>query len=279
MWTDRLHVTWMPEGGKAHRGEIKPHRHDDLIQILYVRSGEGEVSIENSRQVFHGPCLIFLPCRTVHAFRGVETIFGMQIMAAQRPLEAMARIVEPDLLGLIQQPALMTLPWAADEQDPLWNLLQLLNQEVSNPCAGHMAAGLSLLLTFLIQAARLRTPGRVVPDAGRHGALLAAFRELVDQRYRNHWPLELYAETLGVTLSKLGRVCREELGEPPMSVINSRIMREAQRQLAYADAGVKQIAHDLGFSDVSYFSRYFRKHSGLKPSEFRTSFLERKPGN
>src|SRR5690606_29007401 len=76
-------------------------------------------------------------------------------------------------------------------------------------------------------------------------------------------------ETLGVTPTTLGRICRNELGESPTSVINERTIREAQRQLAYTERDIKQIAHELGFADSAYFSRYFRKHAGQTPSEFR----------
>jgi len=64
----------------------------------------------------------------------------------------------------------------------------------------------------------------------------------------------------------------KNVGESPTTVINERIIRETQRQLAYTELEIKQIAHDLGFIDSAYFSRYFRKQTGLKPSEFRSAF-------
>ena len=60
-----------------------------------------------------------------------------------------------------------------------------------------------------------------------------------------------------------------------MGLINARLMREAQRQLAYSELEIKQIAHDLGFADSSYFSRFFRKQAGMTPGEFRAAFLRR----
>lgn len=55
----------------------------------------------------------------------------------------------------------------------------------------------------------------------------------------------------------------------PMAVINARLVLEAKRELAHSRQSIKAIAHDLGFSDVGYFSRFFRKHTRLSPSEFR----------
>jgi AraC family transcriptional activator of pobA len=52
-------------------------------------------------------------------------------------------------------------------------------------------------------------------------------------------------------------------------VVNARILHEAQRELVYSTDGIKQIANLVGFVDEAYFTRFFRKHTGLTPSEFR----------
>lgn len=56
----------------------------------------------------------------------------------------------------------------------------------------------------------------------------------------------------------------------PMTVINARLVLEAKRELAHSSQSVKQIAHGLGFTDVGYFSRFFRKHVQSSPREFRS---------
>ena len=102
--------------------------------------------------------------------------------------------------------------------------------------------------------------------------MLRQFRQLVDQHFRSHWTLGRYSEAMGMTTTTLGRVCREEAGVAPSAIISERIVREAQRQLAYTSLDIQQVARDLGFTDTAYFSRFFRKQAGLKPSEFRSAF-------
>jgi AraC family transcriptional activator of pobA len=272
VWCDLLHFEWIRERSAQYQGEIRPHRHDALLQIVYVQRGHGEVSIEGRRSSYQAPCLFLLPCRTVHAFSPSEDSDGPVITAVQRPLESMARIVSAELLELLQRPALIPLPWPADAEDPLLPLLQLLEAEARSEAPGQAAAGLSLLLALLVRISRLVAPSATPrADNGRRAGLLEQFRELVNRHYRQHWPLELYAGRLGISTAQLGRICREELGESAMGLINARLMREAQHQLAYTGREVKQIARDLGFSDTSYFSRYFRKQAGVRPSEFRAA--------
>ncbi|MBU2333340.1 MAG: helix-turn-helix domain-containing protein [Gammaproteobacteria bacterium] len=273
VWQDLLHLEWINERGDMHQREIKPHQHDSLLQIVYVRSGEGEVSLENSRMGFRAPCLILLPQRTVHAFRYSPETDGPVITAAQRPLESMARILSSDLLALMQRPAVVPLPWDADGEEPIWPLIRLIQAEAHGQERGNVAAGHALLLALLVHVVRLEQPvpsGR--PANSRRSQLLIQFRELVDTHFRQHWPLGLYAEALGITPATLGRATREGLGESPTAIINERVVREAQRQLAYTTLDIQQIARDLGFDDAAYFSRFFRKQTGLKPSEFRSAF-------
>jgi len=273
-WRDMLHCEWINERSELYQWEIKPHHHDALLQLLYIRSGGGEVSLENRRLPFAGPSILVLPSRTVHAFSYHRDADGPVITAAQRPLESMARIVAPGLLGFLQRPSVVPLPWKADGNEPIWPLIELIQEEARSEARGYIAAGHSLLLALLIHVARLDPTINTAPRPGksRRAAVLRQFRELVDEHFRSHWTLGRYSEALGMTTATLGRVCREEAGIAPSAIISERIVREAQRQLAYTSLDIQQIARDLGFADTAYFSRFFRKQAGLKPSEFRGAF-------
>jgi AraC family transcriptional regulator, transcriptional activator of pobA len=107
--------------------------------------------------------------------------------------------------------------------------------------------------------------------ADRRSGQIKRFRELVAAHFREHRPIEFYAEKLGTTAAQLSRICRDELGHSPMSLVNEHLIREAQRDLVYSGLTIKQIAHVLGFEDAAYFSRYFRKQTGATPKEFQAA--------
>jgi AraC family transcriptional activator of pobA len=95
------------------------------------------------------------------------------------------------------------------------------------------------------------------------------YTALVESRYRlQPRVLDLSAE-LGITSTQLNRLCRSTLGRPALGVLHDRLILEAQRQLAYTRQSVKRIALDLGFTDAGYFSRFFQRHCGLSPSDWR----------
>ena len=54
-----------------------------------------------------------------------------------------------------------------------------------------------------------------------------------------------------------------------LDAINARTIHEAQRELVYSTLSIKQISAELGFEDEGYFGRFFKKHTNLKPTDFR----------
>ena len=104
------------------------------------------------------------------------------------------------------------------------------------------------------------------------------FKALLDRDFRQHRPVQAYADALGLTAGQLSRICREVLGMSSLDVINARLLHEAQRDLVYTSSSIKQLAGELGFEDDAYFSRFFKRHTGLSPREFRAQALAQLAG-
>jgi len=271
VWHESLHVEQISQRSGAHNWEIAAHRHDGLLQLLYLQSGSGEVLFDSERVHVCAPCVVYVPAQVVHGFHWAGKVEGQVITAAQPPLESIAQVLAPNLLAPLHRPQVIALPHWPSEDDPLLPLCFALREEYHNRAREHVASSMALLLTLLIQALR-HAQQALDPahrPASRRSQQLTGFRELVDRHYREHRPLGFYASELGMTLATLGRLCQEHLGMTPMTVINARLVLEAKRVLGHSDASVKAIAHELGFADVGYFSRFFRKQCGVSPSEFR----------
>ncbi|MEX5506627.1 helix-turn-helix domain-containing protein [Pseudomonas putida] len=271
VWHEALHVEQISQRSGAHNWEIAAHRHEGLLQLLYLQSGGGEVLFDSDRLQVQAPCVVYVPAQVVHGFHWAGQVEGLVITAAQHPLESITQVLAPNLLVQVRKPQVIALPWWAADEDPLLPLCMALREEYHNRAREHVASSMALLLTLLIQVLRHEPhmPHGGQRPVSRRSQQLTAFRELVDMHYRAHWPLADYAAELGMTLATLGRLCQEHLGMTPMNVINARLVLEAKRMLGHSGLSVKEIAHELGFADVGYFSRFFRKHAGVSPSGFR----------
>ncbi|ODS86341.1 MAG: AraC family transcriptional regulator [Cytophagaceae bacterium SCN 52-12] len=132
------------------------------------------------------------------------------------------------------------------------------------------------LESFLIQIQRRKNAGERssghLPELVNEKRLqLARFVNLVDENYKKGLSIAEYARLLHVSTRSLSDLTGQLLSKTPSQMIQERIILEAQRLLLYSNLNVNQIGYRLGFDDASYFVKYFKKHTGISPSEFRRS--------
>ncbi len=275
-WSNSFNFEWIPQRSAPYNWEIQPHVHDAFIQLLYLTQGGVTLQLDNVRQQVQAPCLLLVPAGTVHSFHFERNTDGPVITATQKPLESLAAVVMPELVATIRTPAVVALDATTRYTEALMPLFLAVEQESRIHARGQVAAGMSLLTALLVQVSRIcdsRQPS-AMPAHSRKAAQIERFRALVDARFRTRCSVESYADELGVTPGQLTRLCREVLGMSSLDVINARVMHEAQRDLVYSITSIQQLAALLGFEDEAYFSRFFRKHSGQTPKEFRRLALE-----
>jgi AraC family transcriptional regulator, transcriptional activator of pobA len=81
------------------------------------------------------------------------------------------------------------------------------------------------------------------------------------------------AERLSISPRYLSDLLRQETGKTALELIHLSLISEAKNLLKTADQGVAEIAYYLGFENTSYFTRLFKRQTGMKPLEFRKSAL------
>lgn len=74
---------------------------------------------------------------------------------------------------------------------------------------------------------------------------------------------------MNLSPSYLNTICKEALGKTLTDLISGRLILEAKRLFSYSDLNVSQVASRLNFADPSYFTRFFKKHTGLTPEQFK----------
>lgn len=274
-WQSILDFEWIPQRSKPYNWEIQPHTHDAFIQILLLTQGGVEARIDHSNVVVLAPCILVVPAQTVHGFNFLHNTDGPVVTAAQRPLESLAEILMPELIDTIRKPTVMSLAAQDKAIAEVMPLFLAIERESRQQAIGQMAAGISLLTALLVQVARMHQVEQAESVLGnsRKTAQVQKFRTLVDAHFKQHLPLQHYASELGITPGQLTRLCREVLGMSSLAVLQARLVHEAQRDLVYTSTSIKRLASNLGFEDEGYFGRFFRRHTGLTPRDFRAKAL------
>ncbi len=270
-WADLVHYERIPVRSGMFDWDIRPHFHDALIQVLYATDGGGETFIDGDIWKVRPPCLIVAPARSVHGFRFSADIDGHVITTAQSPLESLAIAVSPDLLPHIRRPTVLAIDPSSRVGSAIPPLFEAIEREAATQARWQSAAGLALTLALFVEIARSGESAESSGDSARshRAARIEKFRALLDAHCRARLPVQRYAAAMNVTPGQLTRISRGGLGVCALEAIDARATHEAQRELAYSTLSVKQIAAALGFRDEAYFGRFFKKRTGLRPTEFR----------
>lgn len=91
--------------------------------------------------------------------------------------------------------------------------------------------------------------------------------------------LDDLAERVGLSVSRLAHLFKDEVGTTPQQFLEQRRMRRAQQLLALTSRPIQEIAAEVGFESAFYFSSRFRKHAGASPREYRRRHSASRPAD
>ena len=91
------------------------------------------------------------------------------------------------------------------------------------------------------------------------------------QYYSQERNVAFYADKLGITQAHLSTTIRQVTGKTCMDIIASMVIMDAKAQLKSTDVSVQNIAYSLNFTNMSFFGKYFKRHVGMGPQEYRNS--------
>lgn len=100
--------------------------------------------------------------------------------------------------------------------------------------------------------------------------LFERFYSLVDQHHKQSHDVAFYAAQLCITPKYLSRVVKQATGKTPLEWISERILLSARVLLLSGGVrSLQEVGERLGFVDYATFSKFFKKHMGQTPSQFR----------
>jgi len=100
---------------------------------------------------------------------------------------------------------------------------------------------------------------------------LEKFLELLETHIAEKKQVSEYAGMLNLSTYQLNAITKATLDKTCSGLINDHIILESKRYLLATSNQVYQLAYQLGYEDVSYFIRFFKKHTGQTPEAFRHS--------
>ena len=262
-----MHIETVMERKHMHMGKVEAHMHRSMAQITFWTSGRGRYYIEDQQLDFIAPAVTFVPSGVVHGF----TVDAEEADAVVASIADSALPPVAALSGLSLQTPVLVKSTAAD---PTWQqieatMLRLLNDYrtgMSYTLGALIAVALNDIATLVQRSSQTLT----IDQDG----LGVVFRSLVDQHFKENWPIERYVDQMATTTHLLAKAVRNACGCTPKAYIEQRRLVEAKRLLLFTVRSVEDIGYEVGYHDPAYFSRVFRSATGQPPGLWRLQNAE-----
>lgn len=255
---------------------VYPHRHD-FYEILYLSNGTGIHIIDNNKYTIQPPCIFFMSPGQTHKLELSNDIEGyIFLFSADFYLvnqQNKNRLISfPFFFSIIQQNPPLYLKNQNDNKF-ISNLfergcLELQKQNYSEEI-------IRSLLDLILLTCNDLYPSEygTIPNKKGH-ILVKKFLLLIEENYQSNLRVNDYAEKLAITPNHLTQLVKEITGKTTIDIIYEKKIVEIKRLLLHTNLTINEISEKLNFEDQSYFTKYFKKKTGLSPKIFRQKSMK-----
>ena len=153
------------------------------------------------------------------------------------------------------------------------HLFDFLKTEMQNPALAQYELLISYLKIFLITASRLKAEQepKVLQSTydSKEPFILQNLKNAIEKDFKTKHTASDYSETLNISTKALAKIAKTYFNKTLTDLISERIIIEAKRELYLTNKAIKEIAHDLGYQDEYYFSRFFKNNTDISPQLYR----------
>ena len=100
--------------------------------------------------------------------------------------------------------------------------------------------------------------------------LFNRFMMLLEKDYKISRDVNYYAEKMNISSKYLTNIVNQVTGHTPKTIIGQYVILQLKLHLKRSTQSIKEMAWEFHFADVSFFCRYFKKHTGLTPQQIRS---------
>lgn len=245
--------------------------------VIICTQGEAKATI-NLQEINVSPntMVVNLPSNIFQLKKITKDFAGYVVIVSQEFLDD-AHIDRKNTIPIFVQ--IKDLPFAKlDEEDMFFckNYFDLLCHTIEctkEEMKKEMVQSLSSAFFYKICA--ILTKGRDLANGetlkkNRREVFFRDFMELLRIHHREQRSVGFYADVLNITPKYLSTVIKDVSGKSAADWIDDFVILEAKNMLKFSDMSIQELAYALNFSSQSFFGKYFKHHTGISPSQYRT---------
>ena len=256
-----------------HISITKPHKHDFYLSVLFTK-GSGKHTIDfNTYNIKPGSLFFMLPGQThdwelsndIEGYIFFHTKSFYNLLFPNKRLDEYPTFYLRDNLKHIQLDT---------QEQPIYEnyFKTILTEYQTSNLLKYRKIGLLLDLIYIdSNRIKINTPFNS-DKTNTQMMYYKNLQQLIDTNFLTLKKPKDYAEKLNITVKHINKIVTSLLNKSTSELINERIILEAKRLISHGELTIKEIAYHLNYEDYSYFSRFFKKNTGLTPSEFSNQF-------
>ena len=246
-----------------------PHRKDHYL-IVFIRRAGSRHWIDMTPYTLRDNTVYFYSPNRIIVKEGFEQLWSTGIAFTNEFLSFQEN-ASLSQLPIIQNPQNgHELSLAEADISFVEDILAKINLEYQNQSEWQqrmLTAYLTVLLTYLSHLYTEQFKDNMITA---DKLLLKSFQAKINECFRELHEVGDYASLLNISAGHLSDVVKIQSGKPAIKHIHERLVLETRRLLFHTNNSLKEIAFDLGFSDASYFNRFFKRETNITPAEYRT---------
>ncbi len=249
----------------------KPHIHTKLYQLFYIVKGEGICYLPDREIKFENKTFIIIPPGFLHGFKWQPKIDGHIFTVSSGLVEKVLEAI-PAVSLKFNTPSVVSGLDGCNRFDSCLKIVDEIYLELANRYAERFQMLMFIFGQLLINSYRIISQeGQVISGENLSNInIFNNFQKMIKHHSFNHKSVSDYASRLNVSSIQLNKICKSIVNKPALWVINEIIISEIKLLLTHTDLSISDICYKLNFNDPSYFTRFFKKYTGLSPKDYRS---------
>lgn len=278
-YSDVLHFgtdLLMVKNTKSHNMILEYPIRIDALAIVRPRKGFIKLNLDIKDYQAGESSIVFLtPQRICSNFdlsnSESDVVFIDKDFIASKGTDVSFKEIVPVILNMLDNPVVQMTPSAVQAIDSLFDILyEFLQDDFEYKRVAISSILITMVSRVISEMSRkIKEPSSPSAQRSRKDVYFKEFMLLLSEHYKQERSVGFYAEKMFITPKYLSGIIKDVSGKSAAEWIDHYVVMEAKNLIKYSGLNIQEVAYALNFPNQSFFGKFFKRLSGMSPSEYK----------